>query len=51
MVDQTGGIEARKVLTSRTINTRNGFLQEDGYSSAGFCLTEVPVSKLMEETD
>ena len=44
MEDQTGGTEDRKVLTSRNINTRKGFLQGDSYSPAGFCLMEVPVS-------
>ena len=33
-----------KVLTSRTINIKKGFLQGDSYSPIGFCLTGVPVS-------
>ena len=43
--------EDGKVLTSRKINIRNGFLQGDNYSPVGFCLTEVPISMLIEETD
>ena len=40
-----------KVITSRMINIVRGFLQGDSYSPVGFCLTEVPVAMLMEETD
>ena len=40
-----------KVLTSRTINITKGFLQGDSYSRVWFCLTEVLVSMLIEETD
>ena len=36
--------EDGKVLTSRAINIRKGFLQVDSYSPVGFCLTEVLVS-------
>ena len=36
--------EDGKVLTSRTISIRKGFLQGDSYSLVGFCQTEVPVS-------
>ena len=43
--------EDGKVLTSRKINIRKGFLQGDSYSPVGFCLTEVPISLLIEETD
>ena len=43
--------EDGKVLTSRIINIRKGFLQGDIYFLAGFCVTEVPVSMLIEETD
>ena len=43
--------EDGKVLTSRKINIRKGFLQGDSYSPVGFCLTEVPISMLIEETD
>ena len=39
------------VLTGRTINFRKGFLQGDNYSTVGICLTEVPFSVLIEETD
>ena len=41
--------EYRKVLTSRKINIRKGYSQEDDYSPIGFCLTEVPLSMLTEE--
>ena len=40
-----------KVKTSRLLNIMKGFLQGDSYSPVGFCLTEVPVSMLLEETD
>ena len=43
--------ENRKVTISRMINIVRGFLQGDSYSPVGFCLTEVPVAMLMEETD
>ena len=40
-----------KVTTSRVINIVKGFLQGDSYSPVGFCLTEVPVAMLIEESD
>ena len=40
-----------KVETSRLLNILKGFLQGDSYTPVGFCLTEVPVSMLLEETD
>ena len=43
--------EDGKVLTSRKMNIRKGFLQGDSYSLVGFCLTEVPISMLIEETE
>ena len=43
--------EDGKVLTSRKINIRKGFLQEDSYSPVGICLTEVPISVFIEEND
>ena len=43
--------EDGKVLTSRKINIRKGFLQGDSYSPVGFCPTEIPISMLIEETD
>ena len=40
-----------KVLTSRKINIRKGFMQGDSYSPVGFSLTEVPIiSMLINET-
>ena len=39
--------EDGKVLTSRKIKIRKGFLQRDSYSPIGFCLTEVPISLLL----
>ena len=38
-------------VSSRWINIRKGFLQGDSYSPMGFCLTEVPVAMLLEQTD
>ena len=43
--------EDGNVLTSRKINIRKGFLQGDSYSPVGLCLTEVPISLLIEKTD
>ena len=43
--------EDGKVLTSRKINIRKGFLQGESYSPVGFCLTEVPISMLIGETE
>ena len=40
-----------KVKTSRLLNILKGFLQGDSYTPVGFCLTEVPISMLLEETD
>ena len=36
--------------TSRWINIRRGFLQEDSFSPVGFCPTEVPIAMLLEES-
>ena len=43
--------ENGKTVTSRTINFKKVFLQGDSYSPVGFCITEVPVAMLIEETD
>ena len=43
--------ENGKVSTSRTINIVKGFSQGDSYSPVAFCLAEVPVAMLIEETD
>ena len=40
-----------KVKTSTWIKIRKGFLQGDSYSPVGFCLTEVPIAMMLEETD
>ena len=37
--------------TSRWIDIKRGFLQGDSFSPVGFCLTEVPVAMLLEESD
>ena len=36
---------------SRWIKIRKGFLQGDSYFPVGFCLTEVPITMMLEETD
>jgi hypothetical protein len=36
---------------SRWIKIRKGFLQGDSYSPVGFCLTEIPITMMLEETD
>ena len=43
--------EDGNVLTSRKINVRKRLMKGDSYSSVGFCLTEVPILLLIEETD
>ena len=43
--------EDGKVLTSRKINIRKGFLQGDSDSPVRFHLTEVPVSMSIKKTD
>ena len=43
--------EDRKVLASRKMNIRKGFLQGDSYSPVGFCPTELPISMLIKKTD
>ena len=40
-----------KVLANRKINIKKGFLQRDSYFLVGFCLTEITISMLIEETD
>ena len=39
------------IKVSRWINIRKGFLQGESYSPVEFCLTEVPVAMLLEQTD
>ena len=41
----------KEVLLSRWINIKKGFLQGDTYSPIGFCLTEIPVMMMLQETD
>lgn len=43
--------ESGRITKSRAINIVRGFLQGDSYSPVGFCLTEVPVAMLLEDTD
>ena len=43
--------ETRQTSTSRIIHITKVILQEDSCSPVGFCVTEVPVSMLMEDTD
>ena len=39
-----------KIRRSRMIEIKRGFLQGDSYSPVGFCLTEIPVTMLLEES-
>ena len=39
-----------KVQMSRVIRFKRGFLQGDSWSPVGFCLTEVPLSMMLEKT-
>ena len=43
--------ENGKTTRNREICIVRGFLQGNSYSPVGFCLTEVPVAKFMEDTD
>ena len=40
-----------KIKTSRWISMLKGFLQGDSYSAVRFCLTEVPFTVLLDETE
>ena len=51
MENKVRGYRQREVKTSRWIKIRKGFLQGDSYSPVGFCLTEVPIAMMLEETD
>ena len=42
---------AGEIKTSRWIRILKGFLQGDSYSSVGFCLTEMPIAMLLDETE
>ena len=35
---------------SRWIDIKCGFLQGDSYSTVGFCITEIPIAKLLEQS-
>ena len=37
-------------ITSRCINISRGFLQGDSYSSVGFCISEIPVCRLLQRS-
>jgi hypothetical protein len=43
-------VGAQKTV-SRWIDIRRGFLQGDSFSPVGFCLTEIPVSMLIQQSD
>ena len=43
--------DSGEMKVSRWIDIKKGFLQGDSYSPVGFCLTEVPIVMLLEETD
>ena len=40
-----------EIKTSRWIRILKGFSQGDSYSPVGFCLTEVPIAMLLDETE
>ena len=40
-----------KIKTRRWIRILKGFLQSDSYSPVGFCLTELPIAVLLDETE
>ena len=37
-------------MTSRWFNISCGFLQGDSYSSVGFCISKIPVSRLLQQS-
>ena len=39
------------IIVNGWINIKRGFLQVDSYSPVGFCLTEVPIAMILDETD
>ena len=43
--------ENRNTLASRKIKIRKGFLRRDSYSPIGYCLTDLPIPVLIEETE
>ena len=42
--------EGEKVTISRWIEIQCGFLQGDSYSPVGFCITDIPVCKLLQQS-
>ena len=40
-----------EIKTSRWIKILKGFLQGDSYSPVEFCLTEMPIAMLLDETE
>ena len=40
-----------KLLRSRWLDIKKGFLKDDTYSPVGFCCTEIPIMMLFEESD
>ena len=43
--------EGGETKTSRWIRILKGFLQGDSYSPVGFCLTDVPIAMLLDDTE
>ena len=43
--------DGSEIKTSRWIRTLKDFLQGDSYLPVGFCLTEVPIAMLLDETE
>ena len=39
-----------ETMTSRWINISCGFLQEDSYSPVSFCISKIPVRKLLQQS-
>ena len=44
-------VDKSETIVSRWINIMKGFLQGDSFSPVGFCITEVPIGMLLQETD
>ena len=50
MENNTGDFERWEKVISSRIDITRGFLQGDSYSPVGFCIYEIPVCKLLQES-
>ena len=50
MKNKVGDLERWKKSISRWIKIMCGFLQDDSYSPVGFCISEITVCKILQES-